>query len=123
LEESFQKYSEYLEDEKDVKYVELMEKEEQVNQKKPATQQIIEIQKKKVKLTYQEQRDYEKLPDEIEALELEIKQINDCLSNPKCYEEKGIVAISKELDKITKLYDEKVERYLLIEEMIITLQG
>ncbi len=56
-------------------------------------------------------------------MELEIKAINECLSNPKCYEEKGIVAISKELENITKIYDDKVERYLEIEEMIITLQG
>ncbi|MDX9742454.1 MAG: ABC-F family ATP-binding cassette domain-containing protein [Arcobacteraceae bacterium] len=122
LEESFQKYSEYLEDEKDVRYVELMEKEELLNQKKPAfVQPIVEAPKKKIKLTYQQQKDYENLPDEIEKLELEIKKINECLSNPKCYEEKGIVAISKELENITKTYDEKVERYLEIEELIIEI--
>ncbi len=123
LEESFQKYSEYLEDEKDVKYVEQMEKEELLNQKKPTVQAIIEVPKKKPKLTYKEQKDYENLPEEIEKLEIEIKKINECLSNPKCYEGKGIVAISKELEDITQSYDEKVERYLEIEEMIITLQG
>jgi len=122
LEESLQKYSEYLEDEKDVRYVELMEKEELLNQKKPAfVQPIVEAPKKKIKLTYQQQKDYENLPDEIEKLELEIKKINECLSNPKCYEEKGIVAISKELENITKTYDEKVERYLEIEELIIEI--
>jgi len=122
LEESFQKYSEYLEDEKDVRYVELMEKEELLNQKKPTiVQPIVEAPKKKIKLTYQQQKDYENLPDEIEKLELEIKKINECLSNPKCYEEKGIVAISKELENITKTYDEKVERYLEIEELIIEI--
>jgi len=124
LEESFQKYSEYLEDEKDVKYVEQMEKEELLNQKKPTiVQPIVEIPKKKIKLTYQQQKDYENLPDEIEKLELEIKQINECLSNPDCYEEKGIVAISKELENLTKVYDVKVERYLEIEELISELQG
>ncbi len=123
LEESFQKYSEYLEDEKDVKYVEQMEKEEAQNKQKEIVPQVVEVPKKKVKLTYQEQRDYEKLPDEIEKLEDEIKKINICLSDPKCYEQKGIVAISKELEDITKIYDEKVERYLAIEELIITLQG
>jgi len=125
LEESFQKYSEYLEDEKDIKYVEEMEREEALNSKKVISQTMLnEIPvKKKIKLTYQEQRDYENLPNEIEKMELEIKAINECLSNPKCYEEKGIVAISKELENITKIYDDKVERYLEIEEMIITLQG
>ncbi len=125
LEESFQKYSEYLEDEKDIKYVEEMEREEALNSKKVIPQTMLnEIPvKKKIKLTYQEQRDYENLPNEIEKMELEIKAINECLSNPKCYEEKGIVAISKELENITKIYDDKVERYLEIEEMIITLQG
>lgn len=119
LEESFQKYSEYLEDEKDVRYVEQMEKEELLNQKKPTiVQPIVEAPKKKIKLTYQQQKDYENLPNEVETLELEIKKINECLSNPKCYEEKGIVAISKELENITKIYDEKVERYLEIEELI-----
>ncbi len=122
LEESYQKYSEYLEDEKDIKYVEMMEKEEQNNLAKPITQAIVETPKKKVKLTYNEQRDYEKLPDEIEKLELEIKKINECLSDPECYAIKGIVAISKELEDITKIYDQKVERYLELEEFVESLQ-
>ncbi|MCI0500826.1 MAG: ABC-F family ATP-binding cassette domain-containing protein [Epsilonproteobacteria bacterium] len=123
LEDSYQKYSEYLEDEKDIKYVEMMEKEENLNQAKPVQEKVIEAPKKKVKLTYNEQKDYERLPDEIEKLEEQIKKINECLNDPECYSQKGIVAISKELEDITKIYDVKVERYLEIEELISGLQG
>ncbi len=41
LEESFQKYSEYLEDEKDIKYVEEMEREEALNSKKVIPQTML----------------------------------------------------------------------------------
>jgi len=38
--------------------------------------------------------------------------------NPDCYEEKGIVKVSQELDNINISYEEKMEEYLLLEEII-----
>ena len=58
------------------------------------------------------------MPQEIEKLEEEIEKINECLANPKCYEEKGIVTVSKELEEIEKIYEQKVERYLELEEIV-----
>jgi ATP-binding cassette subfamily F protein uup len=121
LEESFQKYSEYLEDEKDIKYMEDMLLEE--NTSKP-----IEIkeepkkEKKRVKLSYNEQREYEILPDEIDTLEEQIEQMNQCLMDPECYQEKGLVTLSNELDALKNIYDNKVERFLELEEIVEELQ-
>lgn len=51
------------------------------------------------------------MPKEIEELESKLEEINNCLANPKCYEQKGIVAISKELEETKELYELKVERF------------
>jgi ATP-binding cassette subfamily F protein uup len=123
LEESYQKYSEYLEDEKDIKYVEEMEVQEELEKSKPKKQEQSTPVKKKLKLTYNEQREHESLPLEIEKLESMMQDLNNCLSNPHCYEEKGIVAVSQELDTVTKQYDEKVERFLELEELIEELEN
>ena len=123
LEESVQKYSEYLEDEKDFKYYEAMnEAEQKATQEKPKVEIKQEV-KKKVKLSYKEQQEYDNLPDQIEALEEKIEQINTCLANPECYQEKGIVAISEELDIISKEHETKMERYLELEELLEELQN
>ncbi|HFU75649.1 MAG TPA: ABC transporter ATP-binding protein, partial [Arcobacter sp.] len=71
---------------------------------------------------YNEQREYEILPDEIDSLEEQIKKMNQCLMDPECYQEKGLVTLSNELDKLKTEYDNKVERYLELEEIIEELQ-
>ena len=38
--------------------------------------------------------------------------------NPKCYEEKGLVAVSEELNSTNELYEHKVERFLELEELM-----
>ncbi len=119
LEESYQKYSEYLEDEKDEKYVEEMEKQNlQIVSKELEKQKEEEKPKQKTKLTYNDKRDYELLPAQIEELEQKIDEINNCMMNPSCYEQKGLVALSSELDEINKIYEQKVERYLELEELV-----
>ena len=40
------------------------------------------------------------------------------MANPACYEQKGIVAVSQELEAIEAQYEEKVERYLQLEELV-----
>lgn len=113
--ESFQPYTEYLEIEKELSDLNFLENDI----KKEATITSAQTNvKKQTKLSYKDQRDYDMLPLEIEKLEEEIEQINECLMNPKCYEEKGIVAVSEQLKKVEEIYEQKVERFLELEELI-----
>ncbi|MCT7911347.1 ABC-F family ATP-binding cassette domain-containing protein [Arcobacter lacus] len=113
--ESFQPYSEYLEIEKELKELDSLEFE--IEKEKTAVQ-VPQQTKKQTKLSYKDQREYDLLPKELEELETKLEEINNCLANPKCYEQKGIVAISKELEETKELYEQKVERFLELEELI-----
>ena len=108
IEESYIPYSEYLEIEKSIKELQNFE----ITAKKPKKE------KKQNKLSYKEKLEYEKLPDEIDELEAKVISLNECLSNPSCYEEKGIIKISDELEQVKSLLDEKIERYLELEEKV-----
>ncbi len=110
VEESYVPYSEYLEIEKNIK--ELTNFEKEIQSKKNNSKK----EKKQTKFSYKEKLEYEKLPDEIDELEEKMIQLNDCLANPECYEDKGIVKISEELEKTKQILDAKIERYLELEE-------
>ena len=114
VEESFQNYSEYLEIEKNIDELYEMEKTVGVNLRvdpKPIKQKI------KTKLSYKDQRDLERLPDLIEALEAKLDEINTCLYNAECYEAKGLINVTDELKKVEAEYEEMSERYLEVLEM------
>ena len=113
--ESFQPYSEYLEIEKELRELESLENE---IQKEISSEKVAPSIKKQTKLSYKDQREYDNLPKELEDLELKLEEINACLMDPKCYEQKGIVAMSNELDATKELYENKVERFLELEELI-----
>ncbi len=116
--ESYQPYSEYLEIEKEIIDFEAFEQEcsKQISsESKPQNNNKV---KKQTKLSYKEQIDYDTLPAKIEELEQKIEEYNICLSDPKCYEQKGIVAISEELKEIENEYEQKVERFLELEELV-----
>ncbi len=113
--ESYQPYTEYLAIEKELKELDELEREVQVEASKPAE---VKKEKKQTKLTYKDQREYDALPEEIEELEAKIEELNECVMNPECYADKGLVAVSEELDKTNKLYEQKVERFLELEEMV-----
>ncbi|MDD2888271.1 MAG: ABC-F family ATP-binding cassette domain-containing protein [Aliarcobacter sp.] len=113
--ESFQPYSEYLEIEKELRELETLESE---IAKEATAEKIAPTVKKQTKLSYKDQREYDMLPKELEDLELKLEEINACLMNPKCYEQKGIVAMSKELEETKEIYEQKVERFLELEELI-----
>ena len=117
VEESYQTYSQYLDIEKDMKALESLEKEV-----KTSTPKEVKKQTKQTKLSYKEQRDYDTLPQEIEELEKKIKEINECLYNPKCYEEKGLVTLSEELSQTEIIYEEKTDRYLEVMEIFEDLE-
>ncbi len=112
IEESHQLYSEYLELEKELQELDSMEKE--ATQEKPKEQK--REKEKKLKLTFKEKMALEKLPEEIDALEEEIEKMNICLTNPACYEERGITALAGELASLEAEYEEKVEELLTIQE-------
>jgi ATP-binding cassette subfamily F protein uup len=112
IEESYIPYSEYLDIEKSLKELTNFEKEVEIKKEEPKKE------RKQTKLSYKEKIEYEKLPDEIDELEMKVIKLNECLADPKCYEEKGIVKISEELEKTKNELEEKIERYLELEEKV-----
>jgi len=113
IEESHQLYSEYLEDEKERREIESIVKE--AERSEPEVKQPPKERPKTLKLSYKEKALLESLPLEIEELERKIDTINACLSDPKCYSEKGISAVAKELSDNEALYEAKVDELLEIE--------
>lgn len=114
IEESYKPYSEYLEDEKELLEMDAMEAE---FSKSSTANVIAQTEKPKLlKLTFNEQRALEKLPLEIEAIEVKMDELNHCLADPKCYEKIGISILAVELEKCKTLYEEKVDELLTIEE-------
>lgn len=118
VEESFQPYTEYLEIEKEIIELEAFEKEISKEEKQKEQKQETQGTKKQTKLSYKDQREYDSLPDEIEELEVKIEELNSCLMDPECYTQRGIVAVSDELDKTKVTYEQKVERFLELEELV-----
>ncbi len=115
--ESFQPYSQYLEIEKELHQLGEFEKE-LLKQSQTSSKPTQIKEKKQTKLSYKDQREYDSLPEIIENYEIKIEELNVCLSNPKCYEQRGIVAVSQELQELKSEYEEKVERFLELEELI-----
>ncbi|MEY3002776.1 MAG: hypothetical protein RLZZ428_1151, partial [Pseudomonadota bacterium] len=120
VEESYQNYTEYLEIESELRELSALEDElGSVCAQTPKETPI--IVKKQTKLSYKEQQDFDKLPDEIEALENEIATLNQCLENPACYQEKGLTYLSQELARLESLVEEKSDRYLEVLELYESL--
>ena len=112
IEESYRQYSEYLELERELKELEVMQKEVTLNKPK----EIKREKTKPLKLTYKEKIALEELPLQIDQLEQQIEEKNNCLADPTCYEEIGISKLAKELEELEELYELKVEELLNIEE-------
>ncbi len=117
VEESYQSYTEYLEIEKEMLELDALEREVKAESKKTELQAT----KKQTKLSYKEQYDFNTLPDEIEALEEQIRALNACLANPACYQQKGLSTLSEALTACQKEYEEKSDRYLEILEIVESL--
>jgi len=113
IEESHQQYSEYLELEKELQELDVMEADAN---KVTAVKEEKKEKPKALKLTFKEKMALEKLPQEIDALELKIEEKNNSLADPSCYEEIGLSALAKELQELEELYEQKVEELLSIEE-------
>ena len=119
IEESYQQYSEYLELEKELHTLEDMEKESQKQEKEIKRK---EEKKQVIKLTFKEKIALEKLPQEIEKLENEIEEKNNCLSNPKCYEDIGLSKLAQDLAELEAVYESKMEELFEIEEKVELLE-
>lgn len=107
--ERYESYSEYLEDKKELLEYVLIEKEIAKEQKEKKS-------KAPTKLSYKDQRALELLPQEIEGLEMKIKRLESELSDPKIYEQKGIVSIAGELEECKVSYEAKLEQYFELME-------
>jgi len=122
IEESFQNYSDYLSIERTVNELYSLERsiDEEVRITQPPTEPKI---KRQTKLSYRDQRDLERLPDIIEELEGRIEELSNCLSNPKCYGERGLTAVAEELKGVEMEYEKVEDRYLEILELQEELEG
>ncbi|RUM76240.1 MAG: ABC transporter ATP-binding protein [Sulfurovum sp.] len=120
VEESYQNYSEYLEIEKNIDELYAIEKNVGVSLRVDPKPQKTKI---KTKLSYKDQRDLERLPALIEALEAKLDEINACLYDAQCYEEKGLINVTDELKKVEAEYEVMSERYLEVLEMEEELNG
>lgn len=120
IEESYQSYTEYLSIEKEIRELSEIEKESADNAAKKEEEKP--KAKKQTKLSYKQQQDFDNLPAQIEALEAKIDALNNCLQNPDCYQQKGLTAISEELAKAEKEYEELSDRYLEVLEIYEELQ-
>ena len=114
--ESFQPYTEFLEIEKEINDLAILASDMKVD----VEEKKVEIKKeenKKVKFSFNEKRAFESLPKEIEEYEAKIKEVNIFMMDPVISEQKGLVALSQELQELEKTYEEKVEKYLELEEL------
>ncbi|MDD2383659.1 MAG: ABC-F family ATP-binding cassette domain-containing protein [Sulfurospirillaceae bacterium] len=120
IEESYQNYSEYLDIEKEIRELEILENEEAVKASEPKSQKTKEPSA--LKLSYKEQKAYETLPSQIDMLEAEIKEIQRCLENPECYQKLGLTTLSHSLEEKEKALEPLIEELLSIEEKMEMIQ-
>jgi len=106
--ESFQPYTEYLEIEKELKELDSLESEIAKEQTTPKPTTTV---KKQTKLSYKDQREYDNLPKEIEDLELKLEEINACLMNPKCYEQKVLLLCQKSWKRQKRFMNKKLKDF------------
>jgi ATP-binding cassette subfamily F protein uup len=113
VEESYQAYSEYLEIEKELKSLDIMESDYTKNEPKLENKERVQT-----KLSYKEKRDFDTLPDILASLEAKIDKLNHDLMDVKVCEEVGINNLYKELKKTQEEYEELGMRYLELEEKV-----
>jgi ATP-binding cassette subfamily F protein uup len=114
IDESYQLYSEYLMIEKEIRELKSFEKNKQKESKISKKQEKIKV---KTKLSFKEQRDLDILPDIIETLENSIEELNNCLQDPDCYNQKGLTELSIKLQKLEDELELKTDKYLEVLEL------
>ncbi len=115
VEESYQSYSEYLDIEKEIRELDNFSAsiKNDTEEKEPKR-----AHNRTLKLSYKEKSEYESLPLQIEKLEKMMEELNECLQNPECYQERGLSALSDELKHSEENYEVLVDRFLEIEEKV-----
>ena len=91
------------------------QKEEKEN-KKPSIDTATKTQHKVKGLSYKEQRELELLTQEIENLEVQIKNLEDSLNSSPALTHLDYLRISKELENLNKLYQQKLQRWFDLSE-------
>ena len=119
IEESLQEYTEYLNIEKILNSLDELESAPAQKQEPLVKTARAEI----LKLSYKEKEALKALPGRILALEGEIEKLNNCLADPKCYQERGLSTISQELTAKELLYEELVDELLHIEEKVELIEN
>lgn len=117
IEESQQKYSDYLETTQALQALDDLEKDHKTNDKPAPT-----LPKSRKKLSYHEQRALTLLPDEIEHLEKTIYQLNEQLTEHASDAEK-INELIAELTPLQAELEEKENNYLDLLEQEEALEG
>jgi ATP-binding cassette subfamily F protein uup len=112
IEESYQEYTEYLQIEREIINLQTFENDFKADKEKPKDRP----KQKKERLSFAEKKILEEYPDLIEKMETEIQNLENCLSNPDCYQKKGLSEVSKNFDEVKEKYEEVVEKYLEVEE-------
>ncbi len=120
IEESYQSYSDYLEIEREIKELEDLDKSEK-NHIIPE-EKTFKVKENSLKLSYKEQQLLQSLPHEIDTLEQEIRSLKQCLENPECYQQKGLIALSQELEEKENALEPLIELLLSIEEKVESIQ-
>lgn len=117
IEESHLPYSEYLEIERELReYSELEQSAKEAND-------TPERVKKSTKLSYKEQRFLEILPQEIEALEAQIRALEARLYDPSAHGVSDLVELAREHERLKRECEEKLELYVSLEEKREELEG
>lgn len=75
-------------------------------------------QSKKLKFTYNEQKEFDTIEDDIAKLEEKIEQLNNRLSDPKLSSDfVELNKITKEIEESESILDEKMERFIYLSEL------
>jgi len=125
IQTSYLKYSEYLDLEmsiKELNELQQLQSTTSVNiqpllKNIQDTNKEISKEQNKKKLTYAQKIELQNLDEEISELQAQIDSIKQSLSNPDEYNKIGVNKLSTMLDEVSKLYDDKVDRFLYLEDI------
>lgn len=114
---TYAKYSEFLDTQAELKEIRTLQNELNKDSKQSQTKsnsntnETLKQETKPKKLSYKDQREYDSLEEDINKLELHIKELEYKLSTPSEYEKYGIQTLSNELNEAKKVLDYKWLRY------------
>lgn len=109
-------YTQYREAKLEAERIERAEKKAQAA-KEPKQQRVKNKPKEKVKLSYNEQREFKQLEKDIEALETEKANLEEQLNTPNAPHEE-LMQWSQRIGEIMELLDEKEMRWLELSEFV-----